>query len=225
MPTDVPIRCKCGEVRGVARGVSGQNGNRVVCYCNDCQYFAHFLALDVPATGAGARIESASEILDAHGGTDIFQMSPARLNITEGLDQLRCMRLTPKGLHRWYTGCCNTPVGNTLATRQIPFVGVIHRFMDPEAGGSSRDQALGPVRAGVNAKGARGDRAGLDAHDTAPPSMLFRLLRLWTAARLRGEHLPSPFFDAQTGQLSVTPRILTGDELRAVVAAHAALPG
>ncbi len=82
MPTDLPIRCSCGALRGIARGVSAKRGNRIVCYCDDCQSFAYFL-------------EHPDRILDSHGGTDIFQMSPARLEISEGADQLVCMRLTP----------------------------------------------------------------------------------------------------------------------------------
>lgn len=75
MTTDLSIQCHCGSVRGLARGVSRKVGIRVVCYCDDCQAFANYL-------GAG------DTILDSHGGTDIFQMSPAALNIMHGLDNL-----------------------------------------------------------------------------------------------------------------------------------------
>lgn len=51
-PVDLPLRCSCGALRGVLRGMSPARGNRVVCYCRDCQAFAHFLDRD--------------EILDAH---------------------------------------------------------------------------------------------------------------------------------------------------------------
>ena len=207
MSSDVSLRCSCGSVRGLARGVSRTNGNRLVCFCDDCQLF-------------GCYLKRADEILDANGGTDIFQMAPGRLEIATGTDQLRCMRLTQKGLHRWYTDCCKTPVGNTLANRQIPFVGLIHSFMDHDGDGRSRDEALGPVRARVMARDARGDRSTLDAHDTRPASLLPRLLSLWLAARLRGEHEPSPFFDSSTGKTTVVPRVLTEEERNALVAAR-----
>jgi hypothetical protein len=41
---DVPLRCRCGHVRGTAREVSPSTGFRFVCYCTDCQAFARFLA-------------------------------------------------------------------------------------------------------------------------------------------------------------------------------------
>ena len=127
MTADLPIRCSCGALRGVARGVSPSRGNRVICYCADCQSFAHFLG-------------RATEILDRSGGTDIFQTSPARIEITQGRERLASMRLTPKGLLRWYADCCKTPIGNTAITREIPFVGLICRCLDTGSIGLTRDR-------------------------------------------------------------------------------------
>lgn len=201
MPTDLPIRCSCGTLRGVARGVSSDRVNRVVCYCDDCQSFAHFLG-------------RAKEILDPHGGTDIFQISPARVEFGEGSEHLACMRLTPKGLLRWYADCCRTPVGNTLPTCQVPFVGMIHSCIDQTADEHSLDTSLGPVRARVNARFAIGDRTELAAYDRAPLSLYLRFAAMFLMARLRGEHKKSPFFDPQTGKPSATPHILSENELR-----------
>ena len=210
MPTDLPIRCSCGALRAVARGVSSNRGNRLVCYCDDCQSFAHFL-------------ERADQILDPHGGTDIFQTSPARLEITEGVKHLACIRLKPGGLLRWYADCCRTPIGNTLASRQVPFVGLIHSRTDPASDGPSRDEALGPIRAHVNGRFAKGDRAQLDAHDRAAVSTIFRFVAILLIARLRGDHKRSAFFDAETGEPIAEPRVLSADELRRVETARDAL--
>ena len=185
------------------RGVSGGRGNRLVCYCDDCQSFAHFLG-------------RANEILDAHGGTDIFQMSPAHLELTGGAVHLACMRLKPGAAVRWYAECCKTPIGNTLGSPGVPFVGLIHSCVDHKADGRARDDVLGPIRARVNARFAKGDRAQLDAHDRAPPLMLLRFARILGLARLRGDHKRSPFFAAETGQLNAAPRVLTPDELGSV---------
>jgi hypothetical protein len=183
--------------------VSGRRGNRLVCYCDDCQSFAHFLG-------------RADEILDSHGGSDIFQMSPARLELTEGTAHLACMQLKPGGLLRWYADCCKTPIGNTLRSPGVPFVGLIHSFVDHAGDGRARDETLGPARASVNARFAVGDRAQLDAHDRAPPLMLLRFARILLMARLRGDQRRSPFFDAETGKPSATPHVLTPDELSSV---------
>lgn len=206
MPVDLPVRCSCGTLRGVASGVSEAAGNRLVCYCDDCQSFPHFLG-------------QADRVLDAHGGTDIFQMSPARLRFTEGTDQLVCMRLRPRGLLRWYAACCKTPIANTPPRRGLPFVGLIHACVDHAADGRSRDESLGPIRARVHARFAKGDRSGLDAHDKAPASLVLRFMRVLVMARLRGDHTRSPFFDA-AGAPCATPHVLSRDELRAVEVAR-----
>src|SRR5215471_10888991 len=128
LPSDLPLRCRCGHVRGVASEVS--SGFRFLCYCKDCQAFARFLGR--------------ADALDAAGGTDIFQMPPARVTLTAGAEALRCLRFSSKVL-RWYADCCRTPIGNTAADARFPVVAVIHCFMDHQADGRSRDAALGPA--------------------------------------------------------------------------------
>lgn len=163
-------------------GVSSRSGNRVVCYCRYCQRFPEELGC-------------ADDVLDAHGGTDIFQTSPAQIEITAGREQLACLRLTRNGVLRWYAACCNTPIGNTLPTPKIPFIGLIHVFLNP--GDRTLDDVLGPVRAGVNGKSARGDRAEIDASDSASLSVLLRVYWKLLVWRLRGDHKRTPFFDSR----------------------------
>jgi hypothetical protein len=112
---DLPLRCRCGYVRGIATRVSPSTGLRVICYCKDCQAFARFL--------------DRADVLDAAGGTDIFQMPPGRVRLTAGPDAMRCLRLSKTEIYRWYADCCRTPIGNTAGPR-VPVVGVIHCFMD-----------------------------------------------------------------------------------------------
>lgn len=104
----VPIGCTCGAVRGELdpRAVYA----RVVCYCRDCRAFAR--ALGRP------------DMLDAAGGTDIITMRPAGLRLLEGRDQVACLSLSPKGPLRWYTACCNTPIGNTARNPAFPYLGI-----------------------------------------------------------------------------------------------------
>lgn len=204
---DLPLRCSCGSLRGVARALSASRGNRVVCYCDDCQSFAYFL-------------ERADELLDVNGGTDIFQTSPAHLEITRGKEHLACVRLAPRGMLRWHTSCCRTPIANTLASGAVPFVGLITRCLDPEAVGQSLDGVLGPVRVRVFGRYAKGDRSEFDAHDKSAPSVGFRLGRIILGARLRGDRKRSPFFDSATLERVATPRVLAAEELAAVEAAR-----
>jgi hypothetical protein len=175
----------------------------VICYCDDCQAFAHFL-------------ERAEETLDRDGGTDIFGMSAARLGITAGADRLACMRLSPKGLLRWYARCCRTPIGNTFTSRQLPYVGLIHSCVDHVSDGRSRDEVLGPIRARLLTRFAKGNLGKADGHQRAPVSLIVRLFWISLVARLRGDHRRSPFFDRVTGAPVATPRVLSAAELAAV---------
>src|SRR5688572_14150446 len=108
MNTDVELRCACGAVQGFVAEASASTINRCVCYCDDCQAFARFLGRD--------------DIMNDRGGTDIVQVAPSRVRIVAGADNLRSMRLSEKGILRWYTNCCKTPAGNQLNSSRSPFI-------------------------------------------------------------------------------------------------------
>jgi len=194
--SSVPLRCKCGHVRGVAIDVSASSGFRFVCYCEDCQAFARFLGQeDVP---------------NPAGGTDIFQVPPARIKLTEGMEAIRCLRVSDKVL-RWYADCCHTPIANTAADPRYPLAGVIHSFMDHEAGGRSRDQVLGPPLCCIFERSAIGP---LPPDGPPPPSLRVFARRISTFLGwwLRGLAHPTPFFDDRTKAPRSVPLSLTSDE-------------
>jgi hypothetical protein len=181
----------------VATNVSPATGNRIVCYCDDCQAYVHFL--------------DRGDVLDAHGGTDIFQMTPAQLRLTAGIEYVQCLRLTEKGLLRWFSGCCKTPMANTAASARVPFVGIVHCFMHHAADGRSRDEVLGPPLGWIHGRFAPG---GLPphAHATAPLGLIVRAARLLAAAWIAGKSRPSPLFDGSTAKPVASPRVLTPSE-------------
>ena len=167
------------------------SGTRAVCCCDDCQSFANFLSAD---TG----------ILDEFGGSEIYQTSQAQVRIHKGLEHLRCVRLSSKGIRRWYTGCCNTPVGNTLSA-SLPFVGVLHTFISSRI---DRDAALGPVRAYVQTRHALGTPTYPHSAEGFPIGITLRIARKMLIWKLRGWHKPSVFFGSD-GQTIVKPQVLT----------------
>lgn len=187
-----PLMCKCGKVKGYV--AHAERADRVVCYCKDCQAFAHFLG--------------ENGILDENGGTDIIQALPRDVIFTEGTDALACMRLTPKGLLRWYTSCCNTPIGNILENFRISYVGLVHNCLDNS--GKSLEDSFGPVRAHVYTKSARGE--------PKPESMglfavFLRVTRRLVKARIDGSYKINPFFVPGGGAPIVTPKVLSQMEL------------
>jgi hypothetical protein len=162
-------------VRGFVADASPQTVNRVGCYCDDCQAFAHWLGR--------------ADLLDAQGRSDIVQVAPATFAFAQGQDRVRGVRLSPKGLYRWYASCCNTPVGNTLSPA-IPFVGILAAAFDQEV--PRADAAFGPPTGAIMGKFAIGE---------APPGttgiqlpLLLRVVARVLDWRLRGKVWPHPFF-------------------------------
>jgi hypothetical protein len=196
---DLPLRCRCGRVRGIASGIEPSAGFRFVCYCGDCQAFARFLGRP--------------DVLDAAGGTDIFQMPGGRVKLTAGMDAVRCLRFSPN-VFRWYAACCGTPIANTGGPR-FPVIALIHSFMSDPADARSRDEMLGPPLCGIYEASATGP---LPANPPAPPRIaLFalrasRIFRWWW----RGLGRPTPFFDDRTKAPLSAPRVLTRSERAAL---------
>jgi hypothetical protein len=200
MPFDLPLRCRCGHVRGVARDVSPSLGFRLVCYCKDCQAFARILARP--------------DVLDAAGGTDILQMPPGRLELTAGMDALRSLRFSKKVL-RWYVDCCRTPIANSAASPWFPLIGLIHSFMDFEACAGSRDETLGPPLCCIHERSASGPLPA-----DAPPAASFGILAQRASKALgwwlRGLGRPNPVFDSRARAPLSAPRLVTSEERAAL---------
>jgi len=191
----VPLKCRCGKIRGSVAPASPSVGHRVVCMCIDCQTYAHWLGEE-------------AQLLDDVGGTDIYQTTPSRIRIDEGQDQIRCFRLSPKGTLRFYAGCCRTPLANMTAAAGVPFAGIPHAFMDHAD--KTRDEALGPIKARYNANDATGPApAGSQATISKLTMARAGMGLLWD--RIRGLHQPNPFRDAQ-GQPVAKPDVVSKDE-------------
>ncbi|EJL78500.1 hypothetical protein PMI15_04349 [Polaromonas sp. CF318] len=187
-----PLRCQCGTLQGHVSHT--ESVCRGVCYCKDCQAYAHFLG-------------KADEILDEMGGSDVVATLPQYVSFTQGVEKLTCMSLSDKGMLRWYASCCNTPIGNTSRDFKVSHVGLLHNCLqDPS---TSLDSAFGPVRMRVGMKSAKGTPKAM-AFSTTMAILQFmgRLVR----ARLDGSYRKTPFFDPETGAPRVSPKVLTPDE-------------
>nr|WP_298374956.1 DUF6151 family protein [uncultured Halomonas sp.] len=187
------IECQCGKLKGTLEPI--KNYIHCVCYCTDCQAFPRFLGKE-------------HETLDEAGGTELIQTTPENLTFSEGIENLACLRLTAKGLMRWYTSCCNTPIANTPSNYNMPFMGLVHTCLRHEVG--SLDNTFGPIRMRVFTKSALGEpkpsSQGLIGCGAQAAGMI-------TKARLDGSYKRTPFFDEQSGKCVVTPRILSEQEL------------
>lgn len=202
MVGDLDLRCACGAVAGVLRRRVGERGRRLVCYCDDCQAFTRFLG-------------RADVVLDVHGGTDIVQCSPAQVEIRAGREAIGCLRLSPRGLLRWYAQCCRWPIGNTLATPRLPVLGLITAAIDPDASRTAREEFLAGRPRGVFGRHAKGEPSDLEVARRAPLDLAAAITGDLIARCWRGDHRRSPFFDAD-GEPIARPQVLSAAERAAL---------
>jgi len=199
MSHDVELGCRCGEVHGWLRGVSPSTVNRMLCYCQDCQAFLHQLGR--------------ADLLDAHGGTDLVQVSLSSVSFDRGTERIAAVRLSSKGMHRWYASCCKTPLGNTT-TLALPFVGIPPEVLRGAPDAGRRDELFGKVRAAMFGEDATG---GVPEGSTRfPLRMMLHVLRLLLGWKLSGKTWPHPFFDRATQAPRYPVATLTHEEREAL---------
>jgi hypothetical protein len=179
MSKSATLQCSCGEVRGLVANVAPRTVNRVVCYCADCQAFLHHLGR--------------TDLFVPQAGTDIVQVAPATLSFLQGRQNIVGLRLSPKGLYRWYARCCRMPLGNTVSPA-IPFVGLVAQAFASETQGA--DDLVGPPVGAIYGNFAVG---GVPEGSTGFNARLYaRAIGMVLSWRLRGKAWPHPFFDQAT---------------------------
>jgi hypothetical protein len=188
-----PLQCRCGTLKGYVS--PADMASRGVCYCKDCQAFAHFLERPGDA------------VLNALGGTEIVATLPKHVHFVQGLEVLVCMSLSDHGLLRWYTSCCNTPIGNTPRNFKTSYVGLIHSCLAKDA--PSLQDSFGPVRMVLQTKSAKGRVKSTPMSNVVT---ILRIMKSVMAARISGNYERNPFFVEDSGTPIKPPRELTKAE-------------
>ena len=194
------IQCKCGKFSVDLLKFPKNTPGRLKCYCDDCQAYLHHL--------------QRADLLDENGGTEIIPLYPADVKILSGKEYLKCTRLSSKGMFRFATTCCNTPIANTGS--KGPWAG-FHRCMFASKNSDQLDQVLGKVKSSIMGKFAKG---------TPPPGtpqkFNFKGMKTVMPYILRGILLgkakPSPFFDENSNAFAA-PVVLTQEQYQAARAA------
>ena len=170
------FQCQCGTLQGEV--ASGARAMRAVCYCTDCQTYAHLLG-------------EPQRVLDALGGTDVVATQSSNVRFTAGTSQLACLSLSPRGLLRWYARCCRTPIANTPRDWRVPYAGLVHTVLERP---DPIERTFPPVQMHVNAKSAHGKPPG--GWPLGPTLQFGGMILRFMLARLRGGYRVTPFFDA-----------------------------
>lgn len=191
----IDLACSCGLLRGKLEGVVPGHGERYVCLCDDCQAYANYL-------GQGKKV------LDPQGGTEVYAATPAQIKFTSGIENLKCLRLTEKGVLRWYAGCCKTPVANTPPKPGIPYAGVVRIFLDDHGQPEVLNKTLGPIHGRVLARFGKPPFAE-NTYQGTPLFIGFRIFKFLIRGYLKGLKKPTPFFKEGTNEPRVVPYVLT----------------
>lgn len=198
MATTLKLRCDCGSICGTATCDKLTPAHRSICYCDDCQTFAHFL--------------DRVDCMDRWGGTAVYAVAPTQVRLAGDLEQLGCVRLMAGGLYRWYCLKCKTPIANTVGG-WVPFVGLIHSFIDDaDFRGMNHANQVTP-KAYIMTRFALGE---LPKHHRESPKLwlILRTILLLLKWKLTGKGSPSPFFDTNTKAPRVKARVLSTEERR-----------
>ncbi len=192
------FQCQCAKVVGEVADT--RSAIHAICYCRDCQAYAHHLG-------------QADAALDALAGTEVVGTHARNVSFSSGIDQLACLSLSEGGLLRWYARCCNTPLANTGRDWRMPYVGLVHLCL--RAGGAPLAPAFVPVQMHLETASAKG----------TPPrtgwSQLRALLGFMpriAAARCTGSYRLTPFFTA-AGAPVVAVHVLSAAERERAMAA------
>lgn len=186
------IQCDCGKFRAELTQFPKNTPGRLICYCDDCQAFLHYL--------------KRADLLDENGGTEIIPAYPADIKIVAGIDVVKCVRLHDKGMYRFFTSCCLTPIANTDPVR--PWVGIIQRMYvtkDP----TILARELGPVKARIMGKYAKGTPPA-GTPQTFDFKGMVTVMPFIIKGKFLGKAKHSPFFD--NGEAIVVPKVLTAEE-------------
>ena len=134
------IKCDCGKFQAELTQFPRATPGRCVCYCDDCQIFQHHIGR--------------ADLLDKNGGTEIIPVYPVDMKIISGEKNLKGIRLSPKGLYRWTTSCCNTPVANVKPG--FPWIGLMSPVFNSVKPGILQS-LLGNIKSRIQGKFAKGE--------------------------------------------------------------------
>ncbi len=179
--SEVKLSCHCGEVRGLLTFKDKKSLSHIICMCDDCQSFAHFLKRE-------------DEILDEFGGTEIYQVSSNEIQINRGREKIKCLKLSPKGICRFFASCCNTPIANMVSLK-VSFAGVVTDFIQDEDNQLDRD-----IEYRCMSKYAKKEVIGNSSQGFSK-LLTLKILKRVVLGYFNKRYLPNSFFDADSGNV------------------------
>ncbi|QPD00399.1 hypothetical protein IRL76_04900 [Qipengyuania soli] len=148
-------------------------------------------------------------MLDANGGTALYQSRCARMHLNRGKEMLAGLHMTDGPTLRWYAKCCGTPMFNAYKNGRIPYITTLLANCD-QAGRNALGAPLGHLFL---------DEATGDTSLLRPLSMgrlMRRFFRRMVKDIVTGDRRRSELYDAATLEPIAKPRHLSAAEQHAL---------
>ncbi|MEM6305190.1 MAG: DUF6151 family protein [Pseudomonadota bacterium] len=160
--------CDCGAIEGTL-SQAGKRGIHIVCFCDSCRAAALHAG---DATEAGAPV-------------GLYLTQPEHITLAKGVDNLRPMAFSPKGIVRWQAACCKGQIFSTQPDPKMAFMSLrTDKLKDPSGVGPVVSRVFVPAQGGkTRHEGKRG---------------LIRLIMGSLRARLSGRWRLNPLYDPET---------------------------
>lgn len=199
------LQCRCGRLTGEVADT--RSALHAVCYCRDCQAYAHHLG-------------QADGVLDALAGTEVVATHARNVSFTGGREHLACVSLTDKGMLRWYARCCHTPVGNTGRDWRMPYVGLVHTCLRPQGGEPLGPPTFQSVQMHLETAGAKGGKPPALGGWNQARALLGFMPRI-AVSRLTGSYRHTPFFDGTGVPVAAVHVLSPAEHAQAIAAVEA----
>jgi hypothetical protein len=187
----VALSCMCKEVEAELRDATPGTTNHLVCYCRDCRAFLRFVGK--------------SEWLTPGGGVALVHVAAGTVSFKKGFERLEGIRLSDKGLFRYFTSCCKTPFGVTMS-EGMPLVAFSTRTVESLA-------PFCPPSPCYGKSAEPGAPVGIPSLVT--PAFGLKMVRLLATWKLTGKGRPHPYF--QNGASIPKVRVLTPEERKGLI--------
>lgn len=187
----VNISCVCKEVQAEVSDVSPSTANHLVCFCHDCRDFLRFL--------------EKADWLTPGNGAALVHVAAGRVSFKVGAERLQAIRLSDKGLFRYFTSCCKSPFGVTMS-EGMPLVAYSTHLVDSLTDFCAPSNCYGKFA---------GPGAPSGIPSVVTPAFGFKMLRLLATWKVTGKGSPHPYF--RNGKSIAPVRVLTSDERAALL--------
>lgn len=191
------ILCDCGTFKANLTSFPKNTPGRLVCYCKDCQKFLKKIGRE--------------DLLDRYGGTEVIPAFPKDVKILEGQDSLICYRLTPRGLYRWATACCNSPIVNMRP--DFPWAGIFHSAYTSHDPNSL--SILGEIKSRIYGRDAVQGAPYKISHEIGFRDLLV-IMPFIIKGKIMKMNQGSPFFKSDNSTPVCVPIILDENDTRIV---------